>query len=309
MKGYKSPQLKASVDVDKTLENCKIHLSSNELSINTEFKILIRSNRPLISGSALINDPYFISNTTDYQIETGDKTIVRWDFKNGKQEVKFQTNHIKYGRLTLKNIDIDGDIGNMNGLASCEKVLINHDGRNAIITSSIKTYISNNDELEIQASWKSSKGVDGEALIEGSMKDEMDLAFSMITKPITKDQTNRWVGIPIETEAIEVQGKIKGTLKKPVVEIRTHSENLNAIGQNINDCTLNIIHENGKNRVSGELIGLGKLNSGRVTVIGELDLNNLNLNTSIYEFPLSYVNPLLEKSTVSLGGNLNGLLE
>ena len=194
----------------------------------------------------------------------------------------------------------------MNGLASCEKVLIHHNGRNAIIASSIKTYTSNDDEIEIQASWKSSKGVDGTALIEGSIEDEIDLAFNMITKPITEDQTNRWVGIPIETKAIEVQGKIKGTLKKPIVEIRTHSENLNALGQNINDCTLNIIHENGKNRVYGELIGLGKLNSGRISVIGELDLNKLNLNTSIYEFPLSYINPLLKKSTVSLGGNLNG---
>ena len=307
IEGIQITSIEASVDVDKTLENCKIHLSSNELSINTEFKISsIRSNRPLISGSALIQDPHFISNATDYQIETGGKTSASWDFNNGKQEVEFRTNHVKYGRFTLTKIDIDGDIINMNGLASCEKVMINHDGRNAIIASLVKTYASNNDELEIQAYWKSSKGVDGAALIEGGIEDEMDLAFSMITKPITEDQTNRWVGIPIETKAIEVQGKIKGTLQNPLVEIRTHSENLSALGQNINDCTLNIIHENGKNRVSGELIGLGKLNSGRVSVIGELDLNKLNLNTSLYEFPLSYINPLLEKSTVSLGGNLNG---
>ena len=307
IEGIQITSIEASVDVDKTLENCIIHLSSNELSINTEFEISsIRSIKPIVSGSALINDPHFISNVTGYEVETGDETCARWDFKNGKQEVEFLTNHIKYGRFTLTNIDIDGDIGNMNGLASCEKVLINHDGRNAIIASSIKTYTSNNDELKIQASWKSSNGVDGASLIEGSIEDEMDLAFSMITKPITEDQTNIWVGIPIETEAIEIHGKIKGTLQKPIVEIKTHSENLSALGQNINDCTLNIIHENGKNRVSGELIGLGKLNSGRISVIGELDLNKLNLNASIFEFPLSYINPLLENSTVSLDGNLNG---
>ena len=306
--GVQITSIDASVNVDKTIENCKFHLSSKEILLNTEFEISsIRSTRPLISGSALIHDPHFISNAIDYKIKTGDKTSARWDFINGKQKIEFRTNHIKYGRFTLTNIEIDVDLFNMNGLASCEKVLINHDGRNAIIASSIKTHASNKDELEVQASWKSSKGVDGQALIEGSIENEMDLTFSMMTKPITEEQTNRWVGIPIETEAIEVQGKIKGTLQNPIVEISTHSENLIALGQNINDCTLNIIHKNGKNRVSGELIGLGKLNSGRVSVIGELNLSKLNLNASIYEFPLSYINPLLENSSVELGGNLNGV--
>ena len=100
IEGIQITSIEASVDVDKTLENCKIHLSSNELSINTEFEISsIRSNRPLISGSALIQDPHFISNATDYQIETGGKTSASWDFNNGKQEVEFQQTILNTGGL------------------------------------------------------------------------------------------------------------------------------------------------------------------------------------------------------------------
>ena len=41
--------------------------------------------------------------------------------------------------------------------------------------------------------------------------------------------------------------------------------------------------------------------------MGVFDSKKLDLTTSITELPLSYVNPFLEKSTVAIGGELNGV--
>lgn len=306
--GIQIHNVEVKLQGDLGLNSCELKLQSNEIDIETVIHPLelIEANYKS-NGVAQIKDSGFLARITDKTIETGSNTKVDWNVTADKYNVHFSSNFIAFNGLRLNQFEYEGDVKNISGHVSCEEVLILNNDRSSRLVSSLETHISNDEQLIMYSTWKSSKGVDGELNVIGEFEDELDLRFSMVTEPLSEDQTTGWFGIPIETEAIEIEGLISGMITHPKIALNTHSTDLKIFGENISDCFLYFFHEDGQNHITSQLKGLGELDTGLITVLGTFNLQSLDLTTSVNELPLSYINPLISKNSVVLDGKINGV--
>ncbi len=299
--------VKSELSGDLDFEYCELKMNSNEINLNTEFNpknILWGSIES--SGTAQIASSDLIRKLTGQKIEFGSQNLVKWDMSKESSKVFISTDQLNYNRLRFNEIEFEGDLINLSGHLSCNDIFVINDNRSEMLVSSLNSQISNDDILKINSTWKSVKGVDGELEISGRFDNEIDLTFSMVTEPITKDQTTGWFGIALETNAIEIDGKISGTIKDPEISLNTHSTDINLVGENISDSYVNIEYNGKNNIVSAKFIGFGELDVGEITLQGYFSKEEIDLRTSISDFALSKLNPYLEKSTVILDGIFSG---
>lgn len=289
------------------LTNCSIDLISDEATLNSVVDLKSALNGEFISkgrGQLLSNS--LVKRFVNPDLSLSSTNEIEWDFTKGKSDIRVETNSIRYGSIVLKDIKLKGDIEQINGTSSCKEVIYLNDGRSEVLATSLNCSALNNDKLVINSSWRSNKGVDGALVVSGTVEDEFDLRFEVITEPLSEAQTRSWFKIPVETPPIEVRGHIEGTLRDPVVSIWSHSEDLKIWGENVSDCTVNINHHRGVNMITSEVYGLGEIENSSITLFGTVSDNYINLSAAVTEIPVAYANKLLGSNTAELHGFIEG---
>jgi hypothetical protein len=288
-----------------------ISLDSDECSVHTTI------NNDAINGAAISSKGHAVINSTDLlerwanipaTIKSG--STIDWDISPYNSAIVLWSEAIEYGLLSFNelNFEVSGSLDRYNASISCDEFIVESTGDKESLATNLTMTITKKELLIVNSSWESAKGLDGNLKLEGEVGDSTTLSFSLVTEAIDSVTTNRWVGIPFATDSILLSGTIGGHYTNPIINIHSRSENVILLGELISEISLDILYENGIARIASEVSGLGELNAGVITILGEVNGENLDLIGAIQDLPLEYVNPLLQENTAVLGGKLRGVV-
>ncbi len=299
--------ISSSISGNLELTDCVIDLISEEAVLNSEIDLKSAlDGKVILKGNGRLPSNYLVKRIVNNGLSISSTNEIKWDFTNGKSDIIVEANSIAYGDIILKDIYIKGDLEKIIGTSSCKEVIYLNEGRSEVLATTLNCSAINNDKLVINSSWKSNKGVDGALVVSGTVEDEFDLRFEVITEPLSETQTTSWFKIPVETPPIELRGHIEGTLSDPKISIWSHSEDLKILGENVLDCTVKINHHRGVNNIIAEVYGLGGIENSSMTLFGNVSDNYIDLSSSVTKIPVTYANKLLGSNTAKLNGFING---
>jgi hypothetical protein len=302
--------IKSSVIGDFDNNISYVSLVSDEYEIEASINNNVLQGAPVKSvGHAVVKDPSTLIDLVTLPLSINQNSTIEWNVSQDYSSVSAHCEGVEYGRLSFLDIDIEasGQLDELEALIECDELILANNGKSERLATGLSIDIMKNDSLAISSSWESTRGLDGKLNLIGDVGDTTLLAFSVVTEALDVDQTTRWFSIPFETDSILLSGTIGGHYSNPTIDLTCNSRDILLLGENISEASLGIHYADGIARISSEMQGLGVLETGTITLLGEIDGENLDLIGSIDDLPLDYVNPLLQENTAVLGGKLKGV--
>ena len=165
---------------------------------------------------------------------------------------------------------------------------------------------------EISSDGMSWTGGGFQADIEGEIGDDSarPLNFLIHTDGIDTSRTKTWFNVPVSASNINLSGSLGGTFSNPVLRISGEGEGVSYGGETIPKSEFELTYSNQNIQIQTEMTGFGENGEGIIHTSGSVTpllLGDFNLNLMSYttDFPLSWVNTILNEKTAKLGGELD----
>ena len=165
---------------------------------------------------------------------------------------------------------------------------------------------------EVSSDGMSWTGGGFKADIEGEVGGDNDrpLNFLIHTDRIDTSRTKTWFNLPVSASNINLSGSLGGTFGNPVLRISGEGEGVSYGGETIPKSEFELTYSNRDIQIQTDMTGFGENGAGIIHTSGSvtpLPLGDYNLNLMSYttDFPLSWVNTILNEKTAKLGGKLD----
>jgi hypothetical protein len=165
---------------------------------------------------------------------------------------------------------------------------------------------------EISSDGMSWTGGGFKADIEGKVGGDSarPLNFFIHTDGIDTSRTKTWFDVPVSASNINLSGSLGGTFINPVLRLSGEGEGVSYGGETIPKSEFELTYSNRDIQIQTEMTGFGENGEGIIHSSGSvtpLPLGDFNLNLMSYttDFPLSWVNTILNEKTAKLGGELD----